>query len=58
MADERTNDCLAIHNGIQFGQKQSLTMSVPNTDCTHHGPMEEINPMKIRKGNDFILKKF
>ena len=46
MADERTNDCLAIHNGIQFGRKQSLTMSVPNADCTCHGPMEEINPMK------------
>ena len=45
IADERTNDCLAIHNGIQFGQK-SLTMSVPNADCTCHGPMEEINPMK------------
>ena len=42
MADERTNDCLAIHNGIQFGQKQSLT----NTDCTRHSSMEEINPMK------------
>ena len=46
MADERTNDCLAIHSGIQFGQKQNLTMSVLNTDCTRQGPMEEINPMK------------